>query len=134
MMGTFKAGFKYICSTIFVVEEPEIEIGYPTNVKHVAHIGWDGHQSGASPTWMKEFMTGPDFAVTSIGKSELHKSATRQSGVELASENPVKAMNHPKKQKRKKGKSKCQSTSSSSCSPGSSLDAKSKSKFIQDEI
>lgn len=25
-----------------VEEEKEMEIGYPTDVKHVAHIGWDG--------------------------------------------------------------------------------------------
>ena len=31
-------------------KEPEMQIGYPTDVKHVAHIGWDGpsviHQAG----------------------------------------------------------------------------------------
>ncbi|KAH9748168.1 hypothetical protein KPL70_004937 [Citrus sinensis] len=30
-----------------------MEIGYPTDVKHVAHIGWDG-QSGSAPSWNKE--------------------------------------------------------------------------------
>lgn len=34
-----------------VVKEREIEIGYPTDVKHVAHIGWDG-PSGNAPTWV----------------------------------------------------------------------------------
>lgn len=29
-------------------KEEEIEIGYPTDVKHVAHIGWDGPPVGAS--------------------------------------------------------------------------------------
>lgn len=24
-------------------EEPEMVIGYPTDVQHVGHIGWDGH-------------------------------------------------------------------------------------------
>lgn len=24
------------------IEEMEMEIGYPTDVKHVTHIGWDG--------------------------------------------------------------------------------------------
>lgn len=28
-----------------------MEIGYPTDVKHVAHIGWDG-QSGTAPSWV----------------------------------------------------------------------------------
>lgn len=28
-----------------------MEIGYPTDVKHVAHIGWDGQSSNA-PSWV----------------------------------------------------------------------------------
>ncbi|KAD7117947.1 hypothetical protein E3N88_05215 [Mikania micrantha] len=50
------------------VKEREMEIGYPTDVKHVAHIGWDG-SSGSAPSWMNEFKTAPDFAATSIGNS-----------------------------------------------------------------
>lgn len=34
-----------------VVKEREIEIGYPTDVKHVAHIGLDG-QSSSAPSWV----------------------------------------------------------------------------------
>ncbi|XP_022720842.1 uncharacterized protein LOC111278506 [Durio zibethinus] len=64
--GIYK-GFKYI-SQIFVVKEREMEIGYPTDVKHVAHIGWDG-PSGTAPSWMNEFKTGSDFTATSIGNS-----------------------------------------------------------------
>ena len=36
---------------IAVVKEREMEIGYPTDVKHVAHIGWDG-PSGSAPSWV----------------------------------------------------------------------------------
>lgn len=36
---------------LVVVKEPEIEIGFPTDVKHVAHIGWDG-PSGTAPSWV----------------------------------------------------------------------------------
>lgn len=32
-------------------KEPEMQIGYPTDVKHVAHIGWDG-PSADSPSWV----------------------------------------------------------------------------------
>ncbi|KAJ8761893.1 hypothetical protein K2173_005604 [Erythroxylum novogranatense] len=59
--GIYK-GFKYI-SKIFVVKEREMEIGYPTDVKHVAHIGWDG-ASGSEPSWMGEFKSPPDFSTT----------------------------------------------------------------------
>lgn len=32
-------------------KEPEMQIGLPTDVKHVAHIGWDG-PSIESPSWV----------------------------------------------------------------------------------
>jgi len=64
--GLFK-GFKHI-SNIFVYKEHEMEIGYPTDVRHVAHIGWDGH-SGNAPSWMKEFKTASDFSSTNMGQS-----------------------------------------------------------------
>lgn len=64
MKGIYK-GFKYI-SQIFVVKEREMEIGYPTDVKHVAHIGWEG-QSGSAPSWMNEFKTTSEFAAASLG-------------------------------------------------------------------
>ncbi|CAL0314572.1 unnamed protein product [Lupinus luteus] len=61
--GIYKS-FKYI-TQIFVAKERDMEIGYPTDVKHVAHIGWDA-PSGSGPSWMNEFKTAPDFS-TSIG-------------------------------------------------------------------
>lgn len=36
-------------------KEPEMQIGYPTDVKHVAHIGWDG-PSVNSPSWVNLFI------------------------------------------------------------------------------
>ncbi|KAG5382585.1 hypothetical protein IGI04_034055 [Brassica rapa subsp. trilocularis] len=41
-------------------EEEEIEIGNPTDVKHVAHIGWDGPSAtpASAPSWMNEFKDG----------------------------------------------------------------------------
>lgn len=48
--------FLEIAETIFIVfaeneKEPEMQIGFPTDVKHVAHIGWDG-PSVNSPSWV----------------------------------------------------------------------------------
>ncbi|XP_062196735.1 CRIB domain-containing protein RIC10-like [Phragmites australis] len=61
MKGVFK-GLKVI-SQIFVVKEHQMEIGYPTNVKHVAHIGWDSPTgSAASPIWMNDMKGSPDFS------------------------------------------------------------------------
>lgn len=37
---------------VVVVKEREMEIGFPTDVKHVAHIGWDG-PSDSAPSWVR---------------------------------------------------------------------------------
>uniref|UniRef100_A0ACD6AB84 Uncharacterized protein n=1 Tax=Avena sativa TaxID=4498 RepID=A0ACD6AB84_AVESA len=62
MKGVFK-GLRVI-SQIFVVKEQEMEIGYPTDVKHVAHIGWDSPTGSAatSPGWMNDTKGSPDFS------------------------------------------------------------------------
>lgn len=44
-------GLKYEIGLFPVVKEREMEIGYPTDVKHVAHVGWDG-PSGNGPSWV----------------------------------------------------------------------------------
>ncbi|KAJ0983178.1 hypothetical protein J5N97_011484 [Dioscorea zingiberensis] len=62
--GFFK-GIKCI-SQIFVVKEHEMEIGFPTDVRHVAHVGWDNSSVNA-PTWMNEFKTSSDFSSTTVG-------------------------------------------------------------------
>lgn len=56
-----KKGFRAI-SQIFVSTDHEMEIGYPTDVKHVAHIGWDG-PSVNGPSWMDELRPAPDFSL-----------------------------------------------------------------------
>lgn len=33
-------------------KEDEMEIGYPTDVRHVSHIGWDSSPSSA-PSWVR---------------------------------------------------------------------------------
>ncbi|PIN04712.1 hypothetical protein CDL12_22753 [Handroanthus impetiginosus] len=53
MKGLFK-GLRYISQIFEEDKEQEMQIGFPTDVKHVAHIGWDG-PSVESPSWMKEF-------------------------------------------------------------------------------
>ncbi|PWZ40470.1 Elongation factor Ts [Zea mays] len=58
--GIFK-GLKAF-SRIFAVKEHEMEIGCPTDVKHVAHIGWDSVAGGASPSWMNDIMASSDLS------------------------------------------------------------------------
>ncbi|KAG2654824.1 hypothetical protein PVAP13_1NG564500 [Panicum virgatum] len=59
MKGLLK-GLRYI-SQIFDAKEPEMQIGNPTDVKHVAHIGWDNN-SVTAPSWMNEFKASPGTA------------------------------------------------------------------------
>ncbi|CAM0902499.1 unnamed protein product [Alopecurus aequalis] len=64
MKGIFK-GFKII-SQIFAAKEQEMQIGCPTDVKHVAHIGWStsaGTLTGnATPSWMNDVGRSSDFS------------------------------------------------------------------------
>ncbi|CAN4113703.1 unnamed protein product [Withania somnifera] len=49
-------GLRYI-SQVFdenKEKDKDMQIGFPTDVQHVGHIGWDG-QSVDNPSWMKEF-------------------------------------------------------------------------------
>ncbi|EOY28621.1 hypothetical protein QUC31_013123 [Theobroma cacao] len=136
--GIYK-GFKFI-SQIFVVKEREMEIGYPTDVKHVAHIGWDG-PSGTAPSWMNEFKTGPDFTATSIGNSRgsnptalstwSSQDFEQSLGCEPATQmirdlSSADLPNIPKKQKRKK-----KTTSSPKSSSKSSRTSKTKAIYTQ---
>ncbi|KAL2473380.1 CRIB domain-containing protein RIC10-like [Forsythia ovata] len=138
MKGIFQ-GFKYSLSQIFVVKEPEIEIGLPTDVKHVAHIGWDG-PSDTAPSWMNEFKTGSNFSATSIGNSgsslspwssqDFGEPMPQKSGYEILRDVPSSEISGiRKKQKRKKSKS---SSSLKSSSSSASRVSKSKSKFVED--
>lgn len=67
MKGLLK-GLRYI-SQIFDDnnKEQEMQIGFPTDVKHVAHIGWDGPSTATSPSWMNEFASPPGFASAPLG-------------------------------------------------------------------
>ncbi|KAF5482444.1 hypothetical protein F2P56_003014 [Juglans regia] len=65
-------GLRYI-SQIFAdnEKEPEMQIGLPTDVKHVAHVGWDG-PSVNSPTPMNEFKSPSGFSSASLSLPEDH--------------------------------------------------------------
>lgn len=128
LVSTMAKIFKYI-SQIFVVKEREMEIGFPTDVKHVAHIGWDG-PSDSAPSWMNEFKNGPDFSTlgrnntgdrresSSMAPSpwasqDFEQSMGRQPSTNLIDLPPNELASVPKKPKRKKVKSSSSSSSSS---------------------
>nr|ACJ85900.1 unknown [Medicago truncatula] len=47
-------GLRYISQMFDEDEEQEIEIGFPTDVKHLAHIGCEDEKTN-KPSWMTEF-------------------------------------------------------------------------------
>ncbi|XWS47003.1 hypothetical protein CRYUN_Cryun14cG0116500 [Craigia yunnanensis] len=61
MKGLLK-GLRYISQIFDNEKEPEMQIGLPTDVKHVAHIGWDGPSVNSAPSWMNEFKSPPGFS------------------------------------------------------------------------
>ncbi|KAL1096823.1 hypothetical protein V6Z11_D06G250100, partial [Gossypium hirsutum] len=62
--------FKNI-SRIFAVKEKKMEIGYPTDVKHVTHIGWDTPSHSTAPSSENEFNTrGSNFTSLSTWSSQ----------------------------------------------------------------
>ncbi|XP_042061344.1 CRIB domain-containing protein RIC10-like isoform X2 [Salvia splendens] len=122
MKGIYK-GVKYSITQMFV-KEPELEIGDPTDVKHVAHIGMDG-SSGNAPSWMNEYKTESDFAATSL---ELGESQSGETSMEVAGVKKKK-----KKERRRKPRSSNSSQSNNgSCSSRPSRQGKPKTKFIED--
>ncbi|XP_015088827.1 CRIB domain-containing protein RIC10 [Solanum pennellii] len=132
MKGIIK-GFKYMFNN-FAVKERELEIGCPTDVKHVAHIGWDG-QSGNAPSWMNQFKKGPDFAAASIGINSgsslspwtsqgVGESNEAQSTSETNKDSQINKEINVKKQRRRKSTPKSSSSSRAS---------KSKAKFVKEQ-
>ncbi|KAL2470541.1 CRIB domain-containing protein RIC6 [Abeliophyllum distichum] len=65
MKGLLK-GLRYISQIFEEEKKEEFEIGLPTDVKHLAHIGWDG-PSVDSPSWMKEFKSPTGFQSAPLG-------------------------------------------------------------------
>ncbi|XP_042063327.1 CRIB domain-containing protein RIC10-like [Salvia splendens] len=121
------------------VKEPELEIGGPTDVKHVAHIGTDG-SSGNAPSWMNEYKTGSDFAATSLGNSASGSGSagtspwsSRELGESQSGETSTEVAGAKKKERRKKPRSSNSSQSNNgSCSSRPSRQGKPKTKFIED--
>ncbi|KAK1279698.1 hypothetical protein QJS04_geneDACA019884 [Acorus gramineus] len=139
MKGFFK-GFKYI-SQIFVYKEHELEIGYPTDVRHVAHIGWDGSSTNA-PGWMNEFKTASDFTSSSLSNFGDHPNSVSVgswASQDFLQASPADIFDDlprtepPKKSKRKKSKSASASSSSSRSSRSSKSRAASFAAAIGEE-
>ncbi|KAM5553211.1 CRIB domain-containing protein RIC6 [Rosa sericea] len=75
-------GLRYI-TQIFEEKDQEIQIGFPTDVKHVAHIGWDGPSANSTPTWMSEFKS-PQESAGQLAVKELSAKDINKTGLSIA--------------------------------------------------
>lgn len=102
-------GIKYI-----FVKEREMEIGSPTDVKHVSHIGSDDSSAGG-PSWMNQFKieqsSSSSSPVSSITQSE--QWPTRMLTVEISSTETTTTTHVTPKKREKKIKADSSSVTSS---------------------
>ncbi|KAG5415631.1 hypothetical protein IGI04_003198, partial [Brassica rapa subsp. trilocularis] len=125
MKGLLK-GLRYIARIFEDDKEPEMQIGKPTDVKHVAHIGWEG-PSATTPSWMHDYKSPTAEAKGSSNKKPREKQ--RNKGRRKAStgtnnspaESPSRVGGSTRPSRRSTGKQREQSTGSGSES-GSGLD------------
>ncbi|KAM7279147.1 hypothetical protein ACFE04_006281 [Oxalis oulophora] len=74
-MKGFIKGFKYF-TQMFEEKEPKFTIGLPTDVKHVAHIGFDG-PSANTPSWMKDFDAAPELT-SNVNPGDMKNLSTQE--------------------------------------------------------
>ncbi|KAL0676742.1 hypothetical protein Bca4012_004723 [Brassica carinata] len=120
MKGLLK-GLRYIARIFEVEKEPEMQIGQPTDVKHVAHIGWEG-PSATTPSWMHDYKSPEDEAKGSSNKKPASSGERKKNkGRRKSSTSTNSPAESPARPRRSTGKQREQSTGSGSES-GSGLD------------
>ncbi|ESR57036.1 hypothetical protein CICLE_v10023759mg [Citrus x clementina] len=140
MKGLLK-GLRYISHIFENEKEPEMQIGFPTDVKHVAHIGWDG-PSVNSPSWMNEFKASElggdikdDASIKSEDSSsrrsardpELPKSSRRHASTG-SSADPERSEKSRSRRSKQSNKDLSESTRSKGASEGGGTDIPKKSR------
>ncbi|XP_044500037.1 CRIB domain-containing protein RIC5 [Mangifera indica] len=104
-------GLRFIAQLFESKEEPEMQIGLPTDVKHVSHIGLDG-SSANEPSWMAGFKS-----VEEVAKEPSNSSSdTKKSEKNLTPEGNQDSKNQKPKTKSRR-KSSTGSLGSPLCSP-----------------
>ncbi|KAG4983697.1 hypothetical protein AAZX31_10G172300 [Glycine max] len=68
MKGLLK-GLRYISQIFDEEDEKEIQIGFPTDVKHLAHIGAENAKA-SQPSWLSEFKELSEGGTVTKGTSE----------------------------------------------------------------
>ncbi|KAJ4903508.1 CRIB domain-containing protein RIC1 [Raphanus sativus] len=103
MKGLLK-GLRYITQIFDEEKEEEMQIGFPTDVKHVAHIGSDGPAAN-TPSWMNDFkpQENENAQVVSRGNSNKYNpQEMNQHGAGLKELLPPTSNEKPKHRHRRK--------------------------------
>ncbi|CAN8247784.1 unnamed protein product [Cochlearia groenlandica] len=117
MKGLLK-GLRYITQIFDEEKVQEMQIGFPTDVKHVAHIGSDGPAAN-TPSWMKDFkpQEHEKGQVVSRGNSNKYNpQEMNQRGAGLKELLPLSNNEKPKQKTRRKH----EATSQNGSPPGRS--------------
>ncbi|KAL1188860.1 CRIB domain-containing protein RIC8 [Cardamine amara subsp. amara] len=135
MKSLFK-GLRYISQMFENEKEPEMQIGTPTDVKHVAHIGWDGGSVNQNaPSWMNDFKASSGYSSSPMGNikedaSCISQDSTRsrdRPGLPKSSRDRSNTFGLPTKEQRPR-----RGSSNSSVNPKSSRRSKESSGIPQD--
>ncbi|KAL1313466.1 hypothetical protein HN51_040035 [Arachis hypogaea] len=132
-------GIRFISQIFESDKEQEIEIGHPTDVKHVAHIGWQGPSAENNPSWMNEFKSvhglsasaplslhgdihsqGDDNSSQCLSDDSIKRGSRRQSMGNMRESHAKEKSDRPKNPKTRSSKSK----ESSSCNNNESTNSK----------
>ncbi|KAL8146942.1 CRIB domain-containing protein RIC6-like [Apium graveolens] len=131
MKGLLK-GLRYISNIFEEAKEHEIQIGLPTDVKHVAHIGWDGPSSGESPSWMKQYNGGGVVQSAPLNVSGQPRENPQVKWVSQDSARRKSTKSSARDLPELPKSSRCQFTDSSAASPSPKRDpSKSRSRRYQ---
>ncbi|KAA3467923.1 CRIB domain-containing protein RIC7-like isoform X1 [Gossypium australe] len=83
MKGLLK-GLRYISDIFEQEKEQEMQIGNPTDVKHVAHIGMDG-PSANKPSWMNEFNSAEELSSDTLANNLQETPSSAENGTAVES-------------------------------------------------
>ncbi|KAL3726947.1 hypothetical protein ACJRO7_031795 [Eucalyptus globulus] len=62
-------GLRYILHIVNKKKEQELQIGFPMDVKHIAHIGWEGPSANAL-SWLSKFDSTPQLKLQLVDPLE----------------------------------------------------------------
>ncbi|XP_020981778.1 CRIB domain-containing protein RIC10-like [Arachis duranensis] len=137
-------GIRFISQIFESDKEQEIEIGHPTDVKHVAHIGWQGPSAENNPSWMNEFKSVHGLSASAplslhgdihsqgdeYSDDSIKRGSRRQSMGNMRESHAKEKSDRPKNPKTRSSKSK----ESSSCNNNESTQPSNDMDSIQQQI